>query len=430
MNGNVDEAIVLAGGRGTRLQSVVRDVPKPLAPVAGRPFLGWLLDDLAGNGIGHVILATGHLSGQVEAYVGTDWKGMAITYSVEAQTLGTGGAVAQAVWQLRGTATHVINGDTYLRFVPAALQAAAQGTGSPMAVALAQVPDVSRYGSVLVSDGRIDRFVEKGRGGTGLINAGCYFLGEGSLSRLPKQPVFSLEQDFIGPQVAAGNVAAFWDTEAFIDIGIPEDYARAQLQFSAAACFRHYIDPGAAVLLAQSPRPRRALFLDRDGVINANHGYVHEQRNTDFLPGIFELCRRARAAGYLLVVVTNQAGIARGLYDEAQFNRYTAWMHGQFAAQGARLLATHYCPHHPQVGDDAMRVDCPSRKPEPGMILAAAKSYGINLSKSLLIGDKETDLQTGRAARIADGFLVGADGLGSAMEWLNAHLESRGSDEH
>ncbi|MEO5827617.1 MAG: sugar phosphate nucleotidyltransferase, partial [Luteimonas sp.] len=118
-----DEAIILAGGRGTRLQALVSDVPKPLAPVAGRPFLAWVLDHLAASGIRRVILATGYLSEMVERAVGRAWQSMSIDYSVENDALGTGGAVRQACGKLHGDTAHVLNGDTYLRYSPLALAA-------------------------------------------------------------------------------------------------------------------------------------------------------------------------------------------------------------------------------------------------------------------------------------------------------------------
>jgi D-glycero-alpha-D-manno-heptose 1-phosphate guanylyltransferase len=227
----VDEAIVLVGGRGTRLQAVVSDVPKPLAPVAGRPFLAWVLDHLAGNGIRRVLLATGYLAAQVEAEIGNRWQGMHVDYSVEEEPLGTGGAVRQAAQRLQGDAVHVVNGDTFLRYVPAALEAAARSAQLPTAVALARVEDVSRYGAVVVDRGRIASFEEKGGHGAGLINAGSYFLDANALASLPVSGTFSLETAFLALQAATGRVAAFSDTRDFIDIGVPEDYKRAQALF-------------------------------------------------------------------------------------------------------------------------------------------------------------------------------------------------------
>ena len=227
-----DEAIILAGGFGTRLRGIVDDVPKPLAPVAGRPFIAYLLDRLAAGGMRRCILATGYLSDVIEQRIGAAWKGMDIAYSVESEPLGTGGAIALAATRLHGEAAHVLNGDTWLEYQPAALEAAARAVDAPMAIALARVDDVARYGAVDVADGRVAAFREKGEAGPGWINAGCYFLGADALVALPSRDVFSFEQEVLQPRVHAGGVAAFTRTCDFIDIGVPEDYARAQLQFA------------------------------------------------------------------------------------------------------------------------------------------------------------------------------------------------------
>lgn len=230
-----DEAIVLAGGFGTRLRGVVDDVPKPLAPVAGRPFLAWLLDRLADGGMRRCILATGYLSALIEQRIGTRWGGMDIAYSLEPEPLGTGGAIRLAATRLQGDAAHVLNGDTWLEYDPLALEDAARTAGASMAIALARVDDVARYGSVGVDQGRVSGFREKGETGPGWINAGCYFLGADALAAMPHRDAFSFEQDVLQPRVQSGAVAAFTATTGFIDIGVPEDYARAQLQFARQA---------------------------------------------------------------------------------------------------------------------------------------------------------------------------------------------------
>ncbi len=152
---------------------------------------------------------------------------------------------------------------------------------------------------------------------------------------------------------------------------------------------------------------RKALFLDRDGVININHGYVHTADQTQWVPGIFELCGAARDAGYPLIVVTNQAGIARGYYTETQFVAYTRWMHEQFAQRGVPLLATYYCPHHAEAGVGDYRVECDCRKPRPGMLLAAARDFDLRLSECLLIGDMPSDQQAAAAAGVGMAWLLG-----------------------
>lgn len=408
-----DEAIILAGGFGTRLRGIVDDVPKPLAAVAGRPFLAWLLDRLAAGGMRRCILATGYMADSIEQRIGARWNGMDIVYSVEPEPLGTGGAIRLAASLLQGDGAHVLNGDTLLEYAPAALEAAARDAGSPMAMALALVDDVARYGAVDIIDGRAVAFREKGETGLGWINAGCYFLGDETLAVLP-QGAFSFEREVLQPRAASGEVAVCTTTAGFIDIGVPEDYRRAQSLFAQRAGMpavaAPYIDPAAEALLASIPAPRRALLLDRDGVVNVDHGYVHTPERTQWLPGIFDRVREARAAGYLPIVVTNQAGIGRGYYDEAAFFAYTAWMHAQFAAQGAPLLATYWCPHHPEAGGGGYRVACACRKPAPGMLLAAAAAFALDLSGSVLVGDKASDLAAGRAAGVGSLLQVADDG--------------------
>lgn len=226
----VDEVLILAGGLGTRLRSAVPDVPKPLAPVAGRPFLAYLLDRYEVAGMRRVILATGYLGEQVERFVGASWGRMDVVYSPEETPLGTGGAIAQAARLSSGGGLHICNGDTYLEYSTAALEEAAEGL--PIAIALAAVPDVGRYGAADVEAGRVKRFREKGGGGPGMINAGCYFLTEQGLAALPGLERFSFEQEVLEPWVARGSVGAMGDTDGFIDIGVPEDFARAQQIFA------------------------------------------------------------------------------------------------------------------------------------------------------------------------------------------------------
>ena len=145
---------------------------------------------------------------------------------------------------------------------------------------------------------------------------------------------------------------------------------------------------------------RRALFLDKDGVINVDHGYVCTPDRTDFVDFIFDLCLAATRHDFLNVVVTNQAGIARGYYKEGDFLAYMDWVRGEFSARGARLDAVYYCPHHPQHGGGEYLRDCECRKPKPGLILAAQRDWNIDLSHSLLLGDSASDFEAGAAAGV------------------------------
>ncbi len=145
---------------------------------------------------------------------------------------------------------------------------------------------------------------------------------------------------------------------------------------------------------------RRALFLDRDGVINVERNYVHRMEDFEFVPGIFELCAAAQDLGFLLVVVTNQAGIGRGYYTETDFQRLTDWMLGEFRARGIDIARVYHCPYHPTAGVGEYRRDSYDRKPNPGMILKAQRDLGLDLTQSVLIGDKDSDIEAGRAAGV------------------------------
>jgi D-glycero-D-manno-heptose 1,7-bisphosphate phosphatase len=155
-----------------------------------------------------------------------------------------------------------------------------------------------------------------------------------------------------------------------------------------------------------SVRSNRALFLDRDGVINIEYGYVHLREAFQFQEGIFDLCRAAETLGYLLLVVTNQAGIARGYYTESEFLRLTEWMIGKFAEQQIRIARVYYCPYHPIHGVGVYKYDSPDRKPKPGMLLRAQADFNLDLKSSLLIGDQLSDIHAAKAAGIGTAILL------------------------
>ncbi len=150
----------------------------------------------------------------------------------------------------------------------------------------------------------------------------------------------------------------------------------------------------------------RALFLDRDGVINRETGYLHRPEDILWVDGIFDLCRAALALDYRLVVVTNQAGIGRGLYTQAQFDDLTDWMMRQFADRGTPLSAVYSCPYHPEHGLGDYRREHEDRKPAPGMLLRAARDLGLDLSRSVLVGDRCTDIAAAHAAGLRQAFLL------------------------
>ena len=155
-----------------------------------------------------------------------------------------------------------------------------------------------------------------------------------------------------------------------------------------------------------SMRKSKALFLDRDGVVNVEQCYVHSPEHFHFREGIFGLCRAAQTLGYLLLVVTNQAGIARGYYKEAEFLELTEWMVNKFAEQQIEIAHVYYCPYHPVHGRGSYKYDSPDRKPKPGMLLRARADFSLDLSSSVLIGDQLSDIDAAQAAGVGTKILL------------------------
>jgi D-glycero-alpha-D-manno-heptose 1-phosphate guanylyltransferase len=225
------EAIVLAGGFGTRLRHVVPDLPKPMAPIAGRPFLEILLTALARKRFERVVLSLGYMSEKIVAWFGEDFSGLELVYEIETSPLGTGGAVRQALARCRADHVYVMNGDTYLDVEVTELEAHWSDRHAPIIVAR-QVQDSTRYGRISTANGGVTGFGGKGTGGAGLINAGCYVFPKTILEHFPFGQAFSLETDFLTKAVSQTRFDVFVTNGSFIDIGVPDDYARAQVELS------------------------------------------------------------------------------------------------------------------------------------------------------------------------------------------------------
>ena len=228
------QAVILAGGFGTRLRARISDVPKPMAPIAGRPFLEFLLDRLEAAGCTRVVLATGYMSEIIEGHFGDRYGSMRVDYSVETTPLGTGGAVLRALRGMPDEPTLVLNGDTWLDMDLRAFADWAQQRAPADVVLLRRVDDVSRFGSVALDGECITRFGEKSGSGPGLINAGIYWLHRASFERHAFSETFSLENDFFQSHLAQLDLRGTVTEGEFIDIGLPEDYDRAQLAIPGA----------------------------------------------------------------------------------------------------------------------------------------------------------------------------------------------------
>jgi len=221
------EAIVLAGGLGTRLRHVMPDLPKPMAPVAGRPFLELLLNRLAQKGFRRVVLSVGYMAEKIVEHFGDRFSGMELVYATESTPLGTGGAVRFALSFCEMDHVFVFNGDTYLDLEVAEVETQWQVNHRPVIVAR-EVTDTARFGSLEIREGRVSHFLEKGVTGPGLINAGCYVLAPDSLDAFPSGQAFSFESDYLVHAVRQDIFDCFLTCGYFLDIGDPQDYARAQ----------------------------------------------------------------------------------------------------------------------------------------------------------------------------------------------------------
>jgi D-glycero-alpha-D-manno-heptose 1-phosphate guanylyltransferase len=227
------EVVVLAGGLGTRLRSVVADRPKPMALIAGKPFLDWQLRVLAARGAQSCVFAIGYLGEQIQAHFGKQFAGMQISYSVEDTPLGTGGAIARALAQCKTDWVYVVNGDTYSTLPWPAMEAL-RGKGNECVVAVTEVPNPQRYGAVAwdAASGRVQSFVEKSAvapdAKSAWINSGAYLLQKSAFLARGYPERFSFEADYLQKIVSEGALCAVPAGSAFIDIGIPEDFERAQ----------------------------------------------------------------------------------------------------------------------------------------------------------------------------------------------------------
>jgi D-glycero-alpha-D-manno-heptose 1-phosphate guanylyltransferase len=221
------QAIVLAGGYGNRLRAVVADVPKPMAPVGGRPFLSYVFDNLAEHGFRVVVVAVSWLHESIVSAFGDNYRGLELRYSIEPEPLGTGGAIKQSFQYINDDLAFVLNGDTFQRLPYEPMLRLAERERSDVVVAVRAVKNADRYGIVKLEGTRIAKFSATGANGPGLINAGAYLVRRSLVEGQNLGKAFSFERDVLLPGVHSQVITAYLIDGNFIDIGIPEDYERA-----------------------------------------------------------------------------------------------------------------------------------------------------------------------------------------------------------
>jgi D-glycero-D-manno-heptose 1,7-bisphosphate phosphatase len=376
----IRQAALLVGGRGTRLGALTASIPKPLAPVAGRPFLDWQIEDVARHGFDRITLLAGYKAEQIVArYNGRHCRGAEIEVLVEPEPLGTAGCLRLFRESLDDRFL-LLNGDTLFSINLLDLPIpAGDALGS---LALCSIAPGGRYSTVdLAADGKVIDFLPRNPDRSGPINGGIYVLDRQIVDWIGEGPV-SLEADVFPRLAKAGKLRGALYESAFIDIGIPDDLERAQ------------------VMIPNMHR-RPAAFLDRDGVLIADDGYPHDPAKVSWMPGAAATVKRLNDAGYYVFVVTNQAGVGHGYYPENQIQVMHRWMAEQLARDGAHVDAWEYCPHHPEAALETYRRNCRRRKPGDGMIKDLLAAWPVRRETSFLIGDRESDLAAAAAAGIA-----------------------------
>ncbi len=389
------KAVILAGGRGTRIASVCADLPKPLLPLGGMSVLERQIVTLRGQGIHDFTIITGYLAEKIEESFGDGSAyGVRISYFQETEPLGTAGALLQMRFE---DDFLLCGGDLVFRF----------DLGSMMKFhkekrALATLfahPNSHPYDSTLIeadADGRVTGFLPKEAAGKpeyyeNLCNAGIQIMSPRLFENVGIAGKADLDRDILVPAVKSGRIFAYRSAEYVKDMGTPERYARVGRDIAAGL-----------VANGDRKKQRPAVFLDRDGTVNVYKGLVTSPDMLELSEGAGEAIRRLNEAGVLVVLATNQPVIARGDCTFEELRAIHSKLETLLGAEGAYLDAIYFCPHHPDAGFPGERrefkIVCDCRKPKPGLLLRAAQEMNIDLSRSYMVGDRETDIEAGRNA--------------------------------
>ncbi len=402
-------AIIMCGGKGTRIAAMEASVPKPMIRLCGKPVLEHQLEWLKRQGIEEAVLVTGHLGHVIRDYFGDgsgiladsgEASGIRLRYFEESEPLGTAGAL----YYFREDQTEdflLMNGDLIVdvdlhRFLDAHRRYGGLAT-------ILTHPNSHPYDSGIVeTDGHglvtgwLSKEDERGWY-QNRVNAGLHLMSPGIFDELRERGMFlqprklDLDRDVLKPMIPGRRLFAYDSPEYVKDMGTPERYRLVEQDMNEGRV-------GARNL----SKPQKAVFLDRDGTINEFRGLIRKTEDLVLLPGVGAAIRRLNESGYLVIVVTNQPVIARGEVTPEELRMIHNRMETLLGRQGAYVDAIYYCPHHPHSGYAGeiaeLKKDCDCRKPKPGMLLAAADDYHIDLKESWMVGDSSRDIEAGRAA--------------------------------
>ena len=386
-------AVIMAGGKGTRLASVAVDIPKPMIPILRKPILLYQIESLKRSGIKDIIIVVGHLGKVIQDYFGDGSKyGVEISYIVETEPLGTAGALYYLKEKIDDD-FFLLYGDLifdidFARFINFHESHAA-------IITLYVHPNAHPYDSDLIvadENSKVTEILSKKEKRNfyyhNVINAGLYCINPDIFKSIDKPIKYDLEKDLIAKQVKAGTVFAYSCTEYVKDMGTPDRLSVVLDDIRNRVVFDRNLK-----------KKQKAIFLDRDGTINKYMGFLSKVGQFELLQGTAEAVAKINSSSYLAIVVTNQPVVARGECSFEELENIHKKMETDLGEQKAYLDDIFVCPNHPHNGYEGkiseLEVDCECHKPKPGMFFKAAEKYNIDLSRSWYIGDTTTDIQAG-----------------------------------
>lgn len=429
------KVIIMAGGKGTRIATVKSDVPKPMIEICGKPILLWQIESLKEQGLTDITLVIGYLGHIIKDYFGDGSKfGVNISYFVEESPLGTAGALFKMnlVEDFLLLCGDVILDVDYHRFIEfhlaskawASLMAHPNGHPYDSSLLVTEILPPQEKGGNPVDTHRVvkwmnkedERLYYKNRVNAGIEIISPELLKETMKHFVPRYPEtpdkIDLDRDVLKPNIGTGRIFAYDTPEYIKDMGTPNRYYEVEKDIQIGK-----------VKARNLSQKQKAIFLDRDGVINKHIGFLRKSEEFELIPGVIEGIKTINKSGYLAIVVTNQPVIARGecTFDELQ--KIHDKMETELGKEGAFLDAIYICPHHKDKGFEGERpdykFDCDCRKPKPGLLLQAAKDFNIDLSQSYMIGDNDTDLEAGRNAGCNDSIMIETNKEEGLMEVLS-----------
>lgn len=389
------KAVILAGGKGTRLGDLAKDLPKPMVTIGDASVLEHQLRLLAHHGVREVVLSTGFGSEKIEKHFGDGTAfGVRLSYAVDTKPQGTAGAVREIKDRLSGDFL-LLYGDVMVDMDLTRLMEFHRAKRSE--ATLVVHPNSHPVDSDLLEtdgEGRVTRFLPKphapGLNFRNLVSAGLYVLSDRIFAALPVQGFADFGKDVFPKMLGKAALFGYRTPEYLKDMGTPGRLREVREDFESGRIQRRSLS-----------NKRAAVFVDRDGVINEDVQPVTTPSSFRLLDGVTEAFRLLNQSDYLAVVVTNQPGIAKGQLSEAELEETHKRMETLLGLEGAWLDAAYHCPHHPDAGFAGerkdLKIDCTCRKPKPGMLNRAARDLNADLKRSFLIGDAKRDILCGKA---------------------------------